>query len=86
MRAPSSANGKAIAIAIVTFVLVLLGLAVPVFFVTLLLAGPHSDLLPGFLQPVALLAGWAALGGIPTWLAIRGYRWQRRRANMRRAA
>jgi hypothetical protein len=29
------------------------------FFVTLFLAGPHSSMLPGFLQPLVLLLGWA---------------------------
>ena len=49
-------------------------LVVPLFFATMLVAGPHSDLLPDLLQPVALIVGYALL--IPSWLAVRAYRWQ----------
>jgi hypothetical protein len=31
------------------------------FFVVMVLAGPHSSLLPSWLQPAVLVAGWLAL-------------------------
>jgi hypothetical protein len=39
------------------------------FFATMLLAGPHSSILPGFLQPVVLLLGWSAFLVAPIWIA-----------------
>jgi hypothetical protein len=45
------------------------------FFGTILLAGPHSDILPSFLQPVVLLLACAVLLVCPLWTARRVWRW-----------
>lgn len=49
-------------------------LAVPIvvailFFPVMLLAGPHSDLLPHFLQGGVVVAAWVSVVAIPVWLA-----------------
>lgn len=47
-----------------------LALIVPaMFFAALVLAGPHSDVLPSWLAPVALVAAWVAVIAVPTWAA-----------------
>ena len=45
------------------------------FFVAILLAGPHSSMLPGVLQPLVLLLGWAVFLVTPV-LVARGV-WRR---------
>jgi hypothetical protein len=45
------------------------------FFVTILLAGPHSSMLPGAVQPVVFLLGWVTLLIAP--LAIARSAWRR---------
>jgi hypothetical protein len=43
---------------------------VPVcFFAVLILAGPHSDLLPGFMGGPMLILGWLIFLGAPIWIA-----------------
>jgi hypothetical protein len=44
------------------------------FFGAILLAGPHSDILPSFLQPVVLLLACAVLLLGPLWTARRVWR------------
>jgi membrane protein implicated in regulation of membrane protease activity len=44
------------------------------FFGTILLAGPHSDMLPSLLQPPVLLLGWAIFLVAPIWIARRVWR------------
>ena len=44
-------------------------LAPACFFMTMLVAGPHSSLLPSFLQPIALLLGWLLFLVGPVWVA-----------------
>jgi hypothetical protein len=44
-------------------------LAPAVFFVVLILAGPHSAMLPGAIQPAVLFLGWATLLIGPAWIA-----------------
>ena len=39
------------------------------FFAVILLAGPHSSMLPGFIQPLIVLIGWAVLLVTPVWIA-----------------
>ena len=41
------------------------------FFGTILLAGPHSDILPSILQPAVVLLALALLLAVPLWLARR---------------
>jgi len=38
-------------------------------FAAIMLAGPHSDLLPGFLQPPAFVVCVVVLLGVPAWIA-----------------
>jgi hypothetical protein len=49
-------------------------LAPVLFFAVLVVAGPHSSVLPSVLQPVALLLGWAVLLGVPIWVARKVWR------------
>lgn len=61
----------------------LLSLAVVVpamFFAALVLAGPHADVLPSWLSPVALVAAWVAAIGLPAWLARLAWRRLARKA------
>lgn len=74
MMTRPSATVRAIAIAAVVFVVAVVALAIPLFFATMILAGPHSDLLPSFLRPIAALAAWVALVALPAWIATRVYR------------
>lgn len=70
----SASKGKAVALAILVFALTTAALAPPLLFGALLLGGPHSDLLPGFAQPVTVVAAWTVLLGVPYWLARLVYR------------
>ena len=45
------------------------------FFAVILLAGPHSSMLPSAVQPAVLLLGWAAWVVVPIYVARRI--WQR---------
>ena len=38
-------------------------------FAAIMLAGPHSDLLPGVLQPAAFIVCVIVLLGVPAWIA-----------------
>ena len=38
-------------------------------FAAIMLAGPHSDLLPGALQPPAFIVCLVVLLGVPAWIA-----------------
>jgi hypothetical protein len=49
------------------------------FFATIFLAGPHSSVLPTFLQPLALLAGLAVVLAVPIWIARAVWRRMTRR-------
>jgi hypothetical protein len=48
------------------------------FFVAVILAGPHSSMLPSFLQPAVLVLGWLTLLIAPLWVARRVWRRTRR--------
>jgi hypothetical protein len=48
------------------------------FFLAMLLAGPHSSLLPAWLQPPTLLLGWGIVLVGPIWIAHRVWRRTRR--------
>jgi hypothetical protein len=41
----------------------------------LVLAGPHSDILPSWLQSVVFILGWAAVIGVP--IAVGRFTWRR---------
>jgi hypothetical protein len=61
-------------IAVVVWVVSAAILAPVCFFATMLLAGPHSSILPGFLQPVVLLLGWIAFLVAPIRIARAAWR------------
>jgi hypothetical protein len=46
------------------------------FFAVMIVAGPHSSMLPSPVQPAVLLLGWVIFIGGPFWMA----RWVWRRA------
>ncbi len=75
-REPSAAaaKAKAAAWAILVFALSLAVLAPLLLFGALMFAGPHSDLLPGFVQPLVVIAAWTVLLGVPYGLARLVYR------------
>jgi len=54
---------------LLAWLLAVLILAPVCFFVTMVLAGPHSSMLPSFLQPVALVLGWLVFLLGPVWVA-----------------
>lgn len=62
---------------LLAFVGTLVVTAAIAFVVVIVFAGPHSDLLPSFLQPVVFIAGWLAVLGVPfiaaraTWRRLR---------------
>lgn len=45
------------------------------FFVVMILAGPHSSVLPSMIQPAVLILGWVAVLVAP--MMIAGFAWQR---------
>jgi hypothetical protein len=47
------------------------------FFAAIFLAGPHSSLMPSFMQPAALAASWMVFIGVPIWVG--GKVWRRSR-------
>jgi hypothetical protein len=49
------------------------------FFATLVLAGPHSSMLPSFVQPAVLLLGWVVFLAGPVVIARLVWRRQRSR-------
>jgi hypothetical protein len=48
-----------------------------VFFIVLILAGPHSSMLPSAIQPAVLLGGWIVFLIAPLWIARRVWRCRR---------
>jgi len=67
-------------IAIVVWVLATALLAPVCFFATMLLAGPHSSMLPSFAQSLVVILGWLVLLVTPVWLARAAWRRAGRRA------
>ncbi|MFZ5724638.1 MAG: hypothetical protein ACOY33_13380 [Pseudomonadota bacterium] len=63
-----------ILLTILTYLLSLLLVAVVAFGAVIVLAGPHSDLLPGFLQAVVFGLGWLAVLLLPVLAALRVWR------------
>ena len=62
---------------LVTAVVYLLSLAlvaVAAFFAAIVLAGPHSDLLPGWLGAFVLGIGWLFVLLLPAWIAYAVWR------------
>ena len=61
-------------LAVLAWVISVLVLAPVCFFVVMALAGPHSSMLPSYLQPVVLVLGWAALLVLPVVMARAAWR------------
>jgi hypothetical protein len=61
-------------IAIAVWVVSTALLAPVCFFATIFLAGPHSSIVPGFLQPVVALLALAVLLVTPLWIARAAWR------------
>lgn len=55
-------------LAFVVWILCMMVLAAVCLFAMVVLAGPHSSLLPGWAQPVVLILGWLVLAGGGVWL------------------
>ena len=53
----------------IVYLLSLVLIAVSAFFVAIVLAGPHSDLLPGWLGAIVLGIGWLLVLLLPAWIA-----------------
>lgn len=65
--------------AILAWLLSVVILGAVIFVAVLVLAGPHSSMLPSAIQPVVLLLGWAIFLAAPVFVA----RWVWRRATLR---
>ncbi len=61
-------------LATLVFVATLVPTAVVAFFVVVFLAGPHSDVLPRWLQPAVVVLGWIGVIVIPLVAARRTWR------------
>lgn len=56
------------------FLLALALVAVVAFVAVIVLAGPHSDMLPQWLQVVVFILGWVAVLGVPGYVARKVWR------------
>ena len=56
-------------LAILAWLLAVAVLGPVIFFVVILLAGPHSSMLSSVLQPVVLVIGWGVFLAGPVWAA-----------------
>ncbi len=66
-------------LALLAYVASLAVVAAVAFFLVILLAGPHSDWLPGGLQAVVILLGWVSVLALPVLAARSVWRWLARR-------
>jgi hypothetical protein len=64
-----------VALTILAAVLSLCLTAVVVFFAVLILAGPHSSMVPSALQPAVLVVGWLVVVVVP--LTVARWVWRR---------
>ena len=53
----------------IVYLLSLAPVAISAFFIAIVLAGPHSDLLPGWLGAIVLGVGWLVVLLLPAWIA-----------------
>lgn len=65
-------------LAVATWLIAVVVLAPVLFFVTMILAGPHSSVLPSWMQPAVLVLGWAAFLAGPVFAARMMWKWRRR--------
>jgi hypothetical protein len=56
-------------LAIVAWLVTVAVLAPAIFFAVILLAGPHSSMLPSVLQSVVVITGWIVFLAGPVWVA-----------------
>ena len=83
----NSSVWKSIALASLTFVLSVPVVAAALFFPVMILAGPHSSLLPSPLQTAVVLLGWLSVVAVPAWLSLKVFRrFERSGSRIRRAA
>jgi fumarate reductase subunit D len=69
----------AILLAALAFPVVVAAMMAALFFPVILVAGPHSDLLPGFAQSIVVTVVWLAIIIVPAWVSLKVYRWVLRR-------
>ena len=67
-------------LALAVFAASLVASAVIGFFAAIMLAGPHSGLLPEAMQQPVLLLLWICVIGVPLWFAYRTFRAVKRRS------
>ena len=65
---------KAVLLSLATFVIGVPLVAAILWFPVILLAGPHSSILPSAIQSLVLLGGLASVAVVPAWLALKVYR------------
>lgn len=56
------------------YLLALAVIAVAVFFAVMVFAGPHSGLLPDWLETAVLILGWLIVLVLPVWIAVMCWR------------
>jgi len=64
----------ALLLSVVVYPLCALATAAALFFPVIMLAGPHSDMLPHALQVLVILLGWLTVFGFPGWVSLKVYR------------
>jgi hypothetical protein len=74
-----SLNLKASIAASIAFIFSVPFTAAALFFPVVFFAGPHSSVLPGFAQKIALAIAWLAVVLIPLYLSSRTYKWYLKR-------
>jgi hypothetical protein len=63
-------------LAVATWLVAMVVLAPVLFLVTMILAGPHSSMLPPWMQPAVLVLGWVALLVGPVFAARVVWNWR----------
>jgi len=53
---------------VITYAVSLVAVAALAFLVVIVLAGPHSGLMPGWLEAVVLVLGWLTVLVAPVWI------------------
>jgi hypothetical protein len=71
---------KPILAGVVTWVLAVPLVAALLFLPVMILAGPHSSVLPSAIQPAILVLGYLAVVAVPSWVAVRVFRRMKARA------
>jgi hypothetical protein len=77
-------TGRVVVTALV-YVGTLVPTAIGAFVIVMILAGPHAGLLPSWLEPVVLAAGWLAVLIVPVLVARAAWRRMRERSGSSKA-